>query len=873
MRNSVIVVLLLILALQLKAQTLYTRTDSIAITSDSVALQSGPFRGSIQWQHSLNGQLWENLLHETDPLLKVSKFDEGFYRAQITDETCLPVNSDTAVVVSFKTGNPSVIDPDEVIGATFIDRDDRDFTFISTSGITIPPNTVFLENDKESDIRVVSGVIYKGDTIIANTLPGKMEDLFVNQEIILSTEMVAPTANPSFSEPFAIGAQCVHPVEIISLNIQPPKLNNAPTAEDSPVITISENLSGETLYNKNGMELTITDGYFKLDAILKSEFNFQQSTFEWNELPTGELKSCKFYIDGEKSKTETKLILEAKTNGPVTIDETFVLKQDVYKTLFKFQIGEIPVWMYVRIDLMAKVKGNFSNTISVTGGTTSEVDVNLSADYLNGIWSSNFSGSKLFHLFAPEYSNHINYSAQCEVYPRIEIFYYNSLCSYLEIAPYISEKMILSNSGNYSAELVAGVEARTGIDGNILGYGIPGFSRTVNSNPDTLYREPVKMEVVSGDNQLGAPGELLAMPIVIRVLNSADSALANAPVHFYTSSGSVDSLTHRTNVEGLVSVKWTLGDSPGNQSLEAFLKDGNDAKMNNSVITITAASVVMLPTVETTAVTEIYENSAMIMGNVIKDGGADITLRGFCWNTTGNPTTDSNIEENGVGTGVFQSRIYGLQPGTTYYVRAYAINSLGTSYGNQLSFRTLFDGCATGFFTDARDGKYYPTITFGSQTWMAENLAYLPTLTPVSSWSETTPCYYVNNLATYGVLYNWPAAMSACPAGWHLPGDTEWTALAEYFGGVEVAGGKLKSVTGWLEPNVGATNESCFTALPGGGFSHGFYFSTEQRAYWWTSTEIDATIVWARGLFYNIPAVYRHYFYREVGYSVRCVKN
>jgi len=98
---------------------------------------------------------------------------------------------------------------------------------------------------------------------------------------------------------------------------------------------------------------------------------------------------------------------------------------------------------------------------------------------------------------------------------------------------------------------------------------------------------------------------------------------------------------------------------------------------------------------------------------------------------------------------------------------------------------------------------------------MAENLAFEP--------STGNHWIYNSNLATYGYLYDWQTAKNVCPRGWHLPSDAEWSTLTDFLGGIDVVGGKLKAEgtidarTGiWDSPNVGATNESGFTALPGG---------------------------------------------------------
>jgi uncharacterized protein (TIGR02145 family) len=212
---------------------------------------------------------------------------------------------------------------------------------------------------------------------------------------------------------------------------------------------------------------------------------------------------------------------------------------------------------------------------------------------------------------------------------------------------------------------------------------------------------------------------------------------------------------------------------------------------------------------------------------------------------------------------------------------------------------TVSNGCkkdedntniTAGTFTDPRDGKVYKTLTIGNQTWMAENLKYLPEVMGPVTGSQTTPCYYVfgydgtsvaeakatDNYTTYGVLYNWSAAMSACPAGWHLPNDAEWSQLMDHLGGQDVAGGKLKE-TGtlhWFDPNTGATNETGYTALPGGRRNDdGTFLYTGYNGYWWSSTAFSSATAWVRWMYYKSYGVSRDASNKENGYSVFCVKD
>jgi len=174
----------------------------------------------------------------------------------------------------------------------------------------------------------------------------------------------------------------------------------------------------------------------------------------------------------------------------------------------------------------------------------------------------------------------------------------------------------------------------------------------------------------------------------------------------------------------------------------------------------------------------------------------------------------------------------------------------------------------TGTFKDTRDGKVYKTVTIGTQTWMAENLSY----------KKDSGCWaYENkqsNVAIYGYLYNWETAKKVCPSGWHLPSDAEWTILTTYLGGKSAGGGKLKSTIGWNNPNSGATNESGFTALPGGCRNdNGLFVEKGKFGSWWSSTGLNSTYARCLNLGYDNSSVNRFYYNKAFGFSVRCLRN
>ena len=175
-----------------------------------------------------------------------------------------------------------------------------------------------------------------------------------------------------------------------------------------------------------------------------------------------------------------------------------------------------------------------------------------------------------------------------------------------------------------------------------------------------------------------------------------------------------------------------------------------------------------------------------------------------------------------------------------------------------------------GTFTDNRDGERYRWIKIGNQVWMEENLNYK---TNAGSW-----CYdgLESYCDTYGKLYDWENAKSACPNEWHLPSDAEWMELTNYLGGDDIAGGKMKATgkTYWISPNAEATNSSGFTALPGGFRSgNSYFYSMGSYAYFWSSSDINATRAWKRGLYYNYGNVSNLSYGKDYGFSVRCIKN
>ena len=212
-----------------------------------------------------------------------------------------------------------------------------------------------------------------------------------------------------------------------------------------------------------------------------------------------------------------------------------------------------------------------------------------------------------------------------------------------------------------------------------------------------------------------------------------------------------------------------------------------------------------------------------------------------------------------------------------------------------------------GTMTD-QEGNVYKTIVIGTQEWMAENLNTsiyrngdaIPTDFSNAEWENTTNtqqgawAYYNNdasNACPYGKLYNWYTCADArqlCPEGWHVPTDLEWSEMINFLdpaadGGNNdnIAGGKLKTTgtietaTGlWYSPNTGTTNSSGFSGAPGGGrYSKGGYDFIGLGGVWWSSSEKVTSASWGRVLYYTDGFARRGIGNKQVGFSVRCLRD
>ena len=323
-----------------------------------------------------------------------------------------------------------------------------------------------------------------------------------------------------------------------------------------------------------------------------------------------------------------------------------------------------------------------------------------------------------------------------------------------------------------------------------------------------------------------------------------------------------------------------------------------------------------LPTVITMSVTSVTGTTAQCGGFISSDGGASITERGVCWGVSAHPTTAGNHTSDGTGAGSFVSNLYDLQSGTTYYVRAYATNSVGTAYGNDVTFVTstpTIDGEACPGMPTVMDvdGNVYNTVAIGQQCWMKENLRATQfadgTAIPWSSSNSTVPARYnpggnASNVSTYGYLYNWYAVMNGnassnsnpspvqgvCPSGWHVPSNMEWSQLTGYVSAftdfqcdnnAQNIAKALAATTNWtaigsilcaVGYNTNNNNSTGFSALPAGTRTG----NVGSDAYFWTCTQSDIGTAYAMRLSYDSPSLtVSADNAKTAGFAVRCVSD
>jgi uncharacterized protein (TIGR02145 family) len=347
---------------------------------------------------------------------------------------------------------------------------------------------------------------------------------------------------------------------------------------------------------------------------------------------------------------------------------------------------------------------------------------------------------------------------------------------------------------------------------------------------------------VSGDNQTGEINTPLTNPLVIKVIDGSNAPVSNIDIQWSATSGSVSLANSKTDVNGEAITYWTLGSSTGEQTVtvKAF-SSGIEIDGSPSSFKATASDNDTLTKVsgdnQTGEINRQLGNPLVI--KVIDGSNNPVPNIDIQWSTTSGsvlPTT-SKTDVNGQAS---TNWILGSSAGEqTLTVKALSDGKeIG---GSPVTFKAIVSQNQDSTFTDSRDGQAYTFRHIGTQVWMTQNLNYN---------APGSGCYDNNsgNCAIYGRLYDWNSVSTVAPSGWHVPSDAEWQTLKTYLGG-EGAGGPMKATTGWILPNLCATNSSGFTALPGGfRDNRGAFGYIGSNGWWWSSTELSEGVAGIIGL-------------------------
>ncbi|HPE33267.1 MAG TPA: FISUMP domain-containing protein [Bacteroidales bacterium] len=316
---------------------------------------------------------------------------------------------------------------------------------------------------------------------------------------------------------------------------------------------------------------------------------------------------------------------------------------------------------------------------------------------------------------------------------------------------------------------------------------------------------------------------------------------------------------------------------------------------------------IQLPTVSTLPVTNILTTQATGGGEVSDDGNGVVIERGLCWSAETIPTLEINDGSMmcGNGLGKFYGVISGLEQGTEYNIRAYAINCAGTAYGDVLTFTTGMEGqpCPGMPTITDNQGNVYNTVLIGEQCWIKENLRIGSMIDGSSDQTNNglieKYCYDNNpdNCLISGGLYQWgelmqyqftSGAKGICPQGWHIPTDYDLKmleAVADSQFGLNSpvwdetgwrgfdAGKNLKSTNGWTQGGNGM-NSYGFNTLPAGMREYtGNFTGQASAAGFWTSTASSEGKAWNRLLEAGQDMSGRFESIDGQGMSVRCVRD
>lgn len=744
---------------------------------------------------------------------------------------------------------------------------------------------IAVDADTMGYLRKVRNTTISGNEVVVETELAYMDEVFVDIDFKLKTEMMEPLGNLKSSSTYEEISKAltdaegyIHPVEIIYSDSLKNRVSRSIFDDESkmkqgrlPIIEIVEDFSKTDLYgnSESNIHYYIDEGSinFNADAVIEFDFDYDGEFDEDTKIKKGDLKTFRFYVEGSAG-IKLKWALDMKA-GYSKKGKKNIFDKD--KVVGKYLVGTVPVWITFKADVFGAYSFNADAKIQSEWGFESTHTLQV-----GGVYNGDDESFEPFSSYEPVnniypiiISGEANLGIRGEIYPRLEVLFYSFFGPTIEIVPYVDGKYniktqsVTTSTGtkkfiawNSSSDL--GLDLRVGTKLSFLwGLWNKEFGPIdINCFKYTLWESPVNIML-----QAVLPTEVLQntyLEVKMKVTDDNDFLVRACPVYI-TGDGIFSGELVFTDENGEVNIGWMLPDKDGTAQFTAVIYDSEGKEIDKITQSISVkgagnkapSAVIMVDPEKGSPETSFSFNASACTD--FETPASQLEVR---WDWTGDGGWDTDYSTT-------KTASYTYSAVGSYSVKLEVRDEEGKT-DTATKVVTVEEEEYDGTFD--YQGKTYKYKNIGTQTWMAENMNYATG----NSW-----CYggEASNCETYGRLYDLETAKTVCPPGWRLPSDSDWTTLTSFLG--TSSGTKMRSKIGWYNMGNG-NNSSGFNAFPGGYYkeSSGKYYLITESSIFWSATTASETLKmsWVRRLNAHLRDVHRTSFADKDGLSVRCVK-
>ena len=488
-----------------------------------------------------------------------------------------------------------------------------------------------------------------------------------------------------------------------------------------------QNYDGDTLFSGNGFSIYMEQLNFDLDLDLEIYMNFSgRYIHEIVGNAIDRYRSQALVVDAALLGTfNTEQKVRCDIEGSCSYSPGYdIWKHNLFRPLrVRFMVYGVPVIITLNSDLYRQVELSASGEISAYAGFSDNAQGRVGFEWRQtGGISPLATFSNTFELTPPTVEGQGTVEAKAWAFPRVRSLLYDVVGPSFDFKPYLSttvsggfKEEMLGQSNDFCAwslDCNVGLDAAAGLSLQFMGYETQNYS-TPNWNiiDRPLYHSPLRIEhnAAKGNGmKIGQRNEVSFTIYDRNHLFNMDVVTPLPQFVKFEGDGEISS-EYGMASGGTVSVDWTPSSSQDVLYARLYDTEGN---------VISEAEVDAEITVTTASVTNVTQTSATGGGTVTGENGSSVTERGICWSTSHNPTISNSHASSGSGTGSFTVNISGLTANTTYYVRAYATNSVGTEYGNEVSFTTQEQEPTPGDWVDLGlpSGLLWATCNVGANS-------------------------------------------------------------------------------------------------------------------------------------------------------------